>query len=167
MKLVTIAALLFILGLGQPGKAQDLSTACLREVRIGDATITCLKASVLLQREQLQVLLTIRDLLAEVSLKSQAANSANARRNNIALERIARLLEERNERSSEFLFVNDLGNVDDIEFDCPTGDCAEDARQVADRICQRFEFSGQHAFHFSEAEDTASPNRMQWIVCRR
>lgn len=167
MRLVTITAVLLILGSGHSGNARDLSTACLREVRIGDATITCLKASVLLQREQLQLLRSIRDLLAQLPLRSVAVNSANSGRNNVALERIARLLEEGNEQSSEFLFVNDLRNVEGIEFDCPTGDCDEEARLVADQICQRLKFSAQHAFHFSDAEDTASLNLMQWIVCRR
>ena len=167
MRLVTIAAACLMLLPGLPVSARDLASACLREVRIGDATITCLKASVILQREQLQLLLSIRELLAERSLSSVAVNSANSDRNSVALDRIARLLEERNEQQTEFLFVNELRNVDGKDFDCPTGDCAEDARQVADQICQGFEFSGQHAFHFSEAEDTASPNRMQWVVCRR
>ena len=122
MRLATIAAACLMLLPGPPVSARDLTSACLREVRIGDATITCLKASVLLQREQLQLLFSIRDLLEELSLRSVVVNSANSDRNNVALDRIAKLLEERNRQQTEFLFVNELRNVDSTDFECPTGD---------------------------------------------
>ncbi len=166
MRLFALVAILALLWSDRSGHAQDVSTACLRATTSGDAIINCLKASVVLQRAQLRVLRDIREAINRSFNRSMATTASNTARANQQLEVIARALQANGGRPGTYLFVNDLTNVDGSVFDCPTGDCAEDAKVAAEQICRQLNYAGQHSFDFGVSEEDAAVNRMQWVVCR-
>lgn len=166
MRLLAAAIAMILICSGQPLKARDLRTTCFEATTSGDAIINCLKASVVLERAQLQVLRDIREIMSRSLNTSMATTASNTNEASRQLEIIARALQIDGGRPGTYLFVNDLSNVDNGEFDCPTGDCAEDARSAAEQICQQLNYAGQHSFDFQPVEEDPAINRMQWVVCR-
>ena len=167
MRVLTAAAILALLWSGSMAQAQDLSRACLRSTTAGDATINCLKSSVLLQRAQLQVLRDLRVLLAQTSQQSIAAANVNAERTNQSLAAIAQTLRSAGTPTVTYPFIDDLENMQGAVFDCLSGDCAKDARSAANQICRQLKFAGQYAFDFTDGEDNDAPKRMRWVACLR
>lgn len=160
-------AILVIFGWIQSGQAQDISRACLRSTSAGGASINCLKASVLLQRAQLQALRNIRDAIARSSNRSTAVANTNAVRTQQALELMTKSLQAVVTQTVTYPFINDLTTIKGRSFDCLSGECAKDAKVVAERICRQLNFAGQHAFQFEDGENVDAPKRMQWVACRR
>lgn len=167
MRLIVGVAILAIFGWSQSGQARDLSRACLRSTSAGDATINCLKASVLLQRAQLQALRNIHDAIARSSNRATAVTNANAVRTQQALELMTKTLQAGGTQAVTYPFIDDFKTIKDSSFDCLSGDCAKDAQIIAERICRQLNFAGQHAFDFKDSENADAPKRMQWVACRR
>lgn len=166
MRLLAATMAIMLTCASQSLSARDLRVVCFEATTSGDAIINCLKASVALERAQLQVLRDIREIISRSLNASMATTASNTSEASRQLEIIARALQIGGGGPGTYLFVNDLTNVDNSEFDCPTGDCAEDARIAAEQICQQLNYAGQYSFKFKASEEDPAINRMQWLVCR-
>lgn len=167
MRVTLGVAILAILAGSHSALAQDLTRACLRSTSAGGATINCLKASVLLQRAQLQELRNLREALARSTERSVAATNAAAARTGRVLDSVARTLQAGGGPTATYPFIDDLSAIKGSTFACPSGDCAADAKVAADRVCRQLKFAGQHAFDFEDSDDLDAPKRMRWVACRR
>lgn len=143
-------------------KAQDFTRACLQAGSSSDATFFCLKASVLLQRAQLQRLDDLRAAIDRLSERTIAAMNLNGARTTQVLEPLGEIA-----RGGGYLFVDDLASLEGNLFECPTGDCATDAQAAAAKICQQLKFAAPYSFDFKENDEGGPMMRMQWLVCRR
>lgn len=167
MRVILGAAILAILAGSQAAQAQDLTRACLRSTSAGGASINCLKASVLLQRAQLQELRNLREALARSTERSVAATNAAAARTGRAIARMTGAIQAGGGPTTTYPFIDDLSAIKGSTFACPSGDCAADAKVAADRVCRQLNFAGQHAFDVEDSDDLDNPKRLRWVACRR
>lgn len=154
-----------LLALSAPAGAQNIQSQCLSATTSGDAIINCMKASILLQREQTRL---TRELLKALtrrtnpSLRDAVRNTAVSKS---LLERIAGSLLVENKRAAPVSFFGDLSQFADRNLTCSQYEpCEELAPKAADKICKRLGFALQQAHAFESLEAGA---RLTWVVCRQ
>lgn len=166
MRLLKAVAAMIVICSSQSLRAEELRATCFEATTSGDAIINCLKASVAVETAQLRVLREIRNLIGRSLSKSMVTTATNTELATRQLEVIARALQVDGGRAGTNLFVNDLSNIESSIFDCPTGDCAEDAKIAADHICRQLNYASQYSFKFVASEGDPAVNQMLWVVCR-
>lgn len=150
-----------------PANAQNLRSKCLGATNAGDATINCHKASFLLQNQQLEVLLQIRDALINRSNRSLSQIAARAARLNNTLSSIAKVIEPWSAGPSNFFIVRNPQDITESRFKCSDGlNCGDEANALAGSICKRLGFDRPLSHEYDRSELSKGNSRITWVLCQ-
>lgn len=164
MRHIPIYACLCLFAVTSHASAQSWEAKCLATMTSGDAIITCLKASMLIQREQIRLQRSLLHIIAEQINPTLRETSRNTRAASNHLEKLSSLLDTAIESLTPHLLISDLRNFDDAGFACDETElCESGAQSTADTLCKRLGYGAQHAYEFENQDGAA---RLKWLVCR-
>lgn len=165
----TLSICFFVLLAIRPASSGNVEAECLAAITTGDATINCQKALVLLQRKQLELLVDIRRLIAKGANRSTARTVTNTGMTVKKLEEIARILQDRDARPSDTLFVTDANVLSVSRFSCESeiaDECVNPAKQAAEAFCRGLGYRGQQAHAFDGPKGADRAVQIKWVACR-
>ena len=162
-----VVILTLILLSNTPLHGQTLQQNCLSATTVGDATIYCNKAALLLQRQQLKLMTEIRNAI----LRTAESNIVWSKNNTEALIKKLTELEKAQRDSSSgpqnVLFVKDLTNISGNVFTCNDEEnCQEQAQLKSTELCQKFGYGSQHAHEYGFQSEGNDSRTIKWIICR-
>lgn len=154
---IAIFVCLWLFSATSVASAQSWEARCLAADQLRDATISCLQASMLIQREQIKLQ---RSLLDNVVKQTNRILRETLRSN----RELASLIATANQSQMPYFLVSDLRNFKDAIFACDeTEACEDSAQSTADSLCKRLGYGAQHDYEFQNIEGVA---RLKWLVCR-
>jgi len=157
MRRIPIFACLWLFAATSFASAQSWEARCLAADHIRDATITCLRASMLIQREQIKLQRSLLDVIVKQTNPALRETLRSTRE-------LASLINTANQSQMPYFLVSDLRNFEDAIFACDETElCEESAQSTADSLCKRLGYGAQHDYEFQNREGVA---RLKWLVCR-